>query len=130
MIAPSDRAASVEEYLGLRRAAGMGDFPAENAAIALSATLHGVWFRDPEARLRAMGRLIGGGGCFAQITDIAVDPDYQRQGWGTKVMQTLMTWAERELPRRCYVSLIADPGAERLYEKFGFGLRTGMARYL
>jgi GNAT superfamily N-acetyltransferase len=77
-----------------------------------------------------MGRLIGDGGCFAQITDIAVHPDHQRQGLGTQVMAALMGWAEANLPKGCYISLIADPGAENLYAKFGFTERYGMARYL
>ncbi|WJY21638.1 GNAT family N-acetyltransferase [Fontisubflavum oceani] len=130
MIVQSDQPASVAEYLGLRDAAGMGGYPEKAARIGLAQGLHGTWFRDAEGQLVAMGRLIGDGGCFAQVTDIAVHPDHQRQGLGTQVMAALMDWAETNLPKGCYMSLIADPGAEHLYAKFGFTERYGMARYL
>ncbi|MBF9036883.1 GNAT family N-acetyltransferase [Rhodobacterales bacterium HKCCE2091] len=120
--------ASVAEYLALRSAAGLSPYDPDAARIGLSATLHGTWGRDADGALVAMGRLVGDGGCFAQVTDIAVRPDRQRQGLGRAVMTRLMDWAGANLPAGCYLSLIADPGAERLYESFGFELRTGMAR--
>ncbi len=124
----SEVAASVDEYLSLRRAAGLSGYSVEAATAGLAATLHGAWLREEDGRLIGMGRLIGDGGCFVQVTDIAVHPDFQRQGLGRRIMENLMGWAERNLPTSCYISLIADPGAERLYESFGFELRTGMAR--
>ncbi|MEM9756707.1 MAG: GNAT family N-acetyltransferase [Pseudomonadota bacterium] len=127
MIAESTRAATAEEYTELREVAGMGVAPVATARIGLAGTLHAVWLRDEGGALVAMGRLIGDGGCFAQVTDIAVRPDLQRRGLGTQVMTGLMTWARANLPTGCYVSLIADPGAEHLYAKFGFTSRHGMS---
>jgi len=124
----STRAATVEEYLDLRKAAGLSTPGADAAQKGLQGGLHGVWLRTDDGRLVAMGRLIGDGGCFAQVTDIAVHPDWQRKGLGNEVMTALMAWAQAKLPAACYISLIADPGAERLYEKHGFSRRTGMAR--
>ncbi|MBV7393906.1 GNAT family N-acetyltransferase [Mameliella sediminis] len=124
----SDRAASVDEYLGLRAAAGMGAYTPEAARIGLANGLHAVWLRDEAGRLIGMGRLVGDGGCFAQVTDIAVHPDWQRRGLGGRIMTALMDWAAGQLPSGCYISLIADPGAEALYQKHGFDFRTGMAR--
>ena len=67
-----------------------------------------------------MGRVIGDGGCFYQVVDIAVHPDYQRQGIGFQVMARLMEQLRSNAPASAYVSLIADGEACRLYEKFGF----------
>lgn len=67
-----------------------------------------------------MGRLIGDGGCFCQIVDICVDPNYQGLGYGKIIMGNIMNYAKEKLPSTCYISLIADGEASFLYEKFGF----------
>lgn len=67
-----------------------------------------------------MGRVIGDGGCFLQIVDIAVRPDYQGQGLGKVIMNELMDYLKRETPADAYVSLIADQPADKLYLKYGF----------
>lgn len=114
-------------FRGLRHAAGLGVVGEDATRIALQKTLHGVWLWEGD-ELVGMARLIGDGGTFAQVTDVAVHPRLQRQGWGHRIMTRLMRWADETLPRGCYISLIADSGAERLYERHGFALRTGMAR--
>ncbi|MEM9972798.1 MAG: GNAT family N-acetyltransferase [Pseudomonadota bacterium] len=123
----SPRAPDVAEFRGLRAAARMSDFGAEATEISLANTLHGVWLRDG-ARLVGMARLIGDGGAFTQVVDVAVHPEYQGQGHGHRIIEALMGWADANLPRGAYISLIADPGAERLYASHGFSHRTGMAR--
>lgn len=118
---------SVEEYLELRRLAGMSAFSPEAARIGLLNSLCIVTAKA-DGQLIAMGRMVGDGGGFAQVTDVAVRPSHQRNGLGTGVMTRLMAWADSNLLRGCYISLIADPGAEDLYEHFGFQARTGMSR--
>ncbi|NNJ67391.1 MAG: GNAT family N-acetyltransferase [Boseongicola sp.] len=121
--------ATVREYCDLREASGLGAFPMENARIGLANTLTAVWLRDGD-RLVGMARIIGDGGCFAQVTDVAVHPDFQRQGLGAKIMAQLLQQARETLPSDLYLSLIADPGAENLYEKSGFEPRYGMSLIL
>ncbi len=123
----SDRPATVAELRALREAAGLGAFSEAGTAVALNNTVYAAWLRDGD-ELVGMGRLVGDGGCFAQLTDIAVHPRLQKQGFGTQIMAQLMGWAETNLPPDCYISLIADPGAEALYTKYGFQPRNGMAR--
>lgn len=122
----SETPATVREYCDLRDVSGLGAFPEENAKIGLANTLTAVWLRDC-GRLIGMARIIGDGGCFAQVTDVAVHPDFQRQGLGAKIMERLLQQARETLPRDLYLSLIADPGAENLYEKLGFEPRYGMS---
>lgn len=123
----SDTPATLDEFQALRRVAGMSLFPDAAVATSLNRTLHGVWLRDQGA-LIGMGRLTGDGACFVQVNDVVVHPDRQGQGLGSKIMTQLMAWADANLPEGCHISLIADEGAERLYENAGFGHRTGMAR--
>lgn len=69
-----------------------------------------------------MGRVIGDGGCFYQVVDIAVLPQHQGRGLGKAVMREIMAYIEREVPESAYVSLLADGQAYHLYQQFGFTL--------
>lgn len=113
------RTPKLEEYLHLRAAAGLSSFSEDAAAKGLAGTVFAVVVQHgPDAV--GMGRLIGDGGCFFQIVDIAVEPAHQGQGLGKMIMKELMTFVTNNLPASAYVSLIADIPANRLYEKFGF----------
>ncbi|MEM9032456.1 MAG: GNAT family N-acetyltransferase [Pseudomonadota bacterium] len=125
----SDRSPSVAEFRALRVAAGLSDFSDQAAKTGLAATLYGVWLRDGD-RLVGMGRIVGDGGCFALVTDVAVHPEHQGRGLGRQIVARLMEWAEAELPKSCILSLIADPPADKLYQQFGFDYRVGMGRTL
>jgi GNAT superfamily N-acetyltransferase len=113
------RTASVEEYLHLRAAAGLSPFSAEAAKKGLKGTVFSALVLHEGAAV-GMGRLIGDGGCFFQVVDIAVHPDHQGRGLGKAIMQAIMDHVKGELPPSAYVSLIADVPANTLYEKFGF----------
>lgn len=67
-----------------------------------------------------MGRVIGDGGCFYQVTDIAVLPAHQGKGLGKLIMREIIKYVEVNVPDTAYVSLIADGKAEYLYAQFGF----------
>ena len=91
----------------------------EAAAIGLPSTLYAVCVRDGD-QLVGMGRIVGDGGLNFEVVDMAVDPDYQRQGMGYRIMEMLMGYLRDAAPASAYVSMIADDGAPALYEKFGF----------
>ena len=107
-----------EEYLRLRAAAGLSPFSRAAAELALPNTIFAVVIEEA-GRAIGMGRLIGDGGCFFQIVDIAVDPAFQGRGLGKRIMSGLMAHVAT-LPKGAYVSLIADTPADRLYAQFGF----------
>ena len=112
------RIPSPEEYLHLRAVAGLSPFSRKAAQLALPQTLFAVVI-EADGGAIGMGRLIGDGGCFFQIVDIAVDPAYQGRGFGKQIMAALMDHIAT-LPSGAYVSLIADTPADRLYAQFGF----------
>ncbi|MFD2650152.1 GNAT family N-acetyltransferase [Brucella rhizosphaerae] len=113
------RTPSVEEYLHLRAVAGLSAFSEEAAILGLKGTVFAAVVLHEDTAI-GMGRLIGDGGCFFQVVDIAVDPQYQGRGLGKVIMKTIMHYVNTELPASAYVSLIADVPANKLYEKFGF----------
>jgi len=110
---------SAETYRHLRRAAGLSPKTPEAAERGLCNTLFGVQILC-DHQLVAMGRVIGDGGTFYQVVDIAVLPEHQGRGLGKAVMAEIAAYIEREVPVSGYVSLLADGEAYRLYAQFGF----------
>lgn len=108
-----------EDHVRLRALSGLGPFSLDAARLALPNTLHGVRI-EHEGECVGMGRVIGDGGCFFQIVDIAVDPSHQRRGLGRRIVAALVAWLRSHAPSGAYVSLIADGEARRLYAEFGF----------
>ncbi|WP_114240001.1 GNAT family N-acetyltransferase [Dyella sp. C9] len=108
-----------EEYLALRIAAGLSAMSPEGAAVGLPASWYSVCVRDGDA-LIGMGRVVGDGGLFLWVVDIAVAPSWQGQGWGRRIMQALMDEVHARACPRTMVGLIADGTADQLYAKFGF----------
>lgn len=68
-----------------------------------------------------MGRIIGDGGWYFHIADMAVLPEHQRRGLGDVVLKRLLerirTHAAEGEP---YVTLFADGPGRKLYKKNGF----------
>jgi len=110
-----------DEYRALRTAAGLSLMSEEGAALGLPASWCSVCVRD-NGELIGMGRVVGDGGLFLWVVDIAVAPARQGQGWGRRIMQALMDEVHAQAPKRTMVGLIADGTAHELYEKFGFKL--------
>ena len=107
------------EYLSLRVAAGLSAMSGEGAAAGLPASWCSVCVRAG-GELVGMGRVVGDGGLFLFVVDIAVAPAWQGQGLGRRIMEALMARVREGAQPRTMVGLIADGTAFRLYEKFGF----------
>ena len=108
-----------ETFVALREAAGMPARSLEGVERGLPNSLYGVVVvHEPTGDVVGMGRIIGDGGTVYQISDMAVHPDHQRRGLGTRIMTALETYIEEMAPPRAYVNLIAD--VDGFYEQFGF----------
>jgi len=112
---------AIEEYLALRVAAGLSAMSTEGAREGLQASWCSVCVRTG-AELIGMGRVVGDGGLFLFVVDIAVTPAWQRRGLGRRIMQALMEQVHARALQYTQVGLIADGPAYLLYEKFGFRL--------
>ena len=110
---------SIATYRQLRVAAGLSAKTAEAAAKGLPNSLFAVQILHGDAVV-GMGRIIGDGGCFFQVVDIAVLPAHQGKGLGKRIMREIMQFIETDVPPSAYVSLIADDQAQDLYAQFGF----------
>jgi len=113
------RSPAVEDYLRLRKITGLSPFSEAAAETGLHGTYFGVSLLHEETVV-GMGRVVGDGGLFFQVVDIAVDPTHQGQGFGVSIMLILIEYLKDHAPTSAYISLLADIPANKLYEKFGF----------
>ena len=124
------RVPSIDDYMRLRLESGLTPFSREAAEKGLPNSIFGVSLMLGEKTV-GMGRIIGDGGCFFQVTDIAILPDHQGRGLAKWIMAALSEFIAT-LPKSAYVSLIADVPANRLYAQYGFDetapRSVGMAR--
>lgn len=117
---------STSQYIHLRSVAGLSaKTPSQAAAVPT-----GSWFgcyitfeaTKDDPQLVGMGRVIGDGGWYFHIADMAVHPDHQRKGLGDVILKGLLQHIHREAPAdgKPYITLFADEPGRRLYYKNGF----------
>lgn len=117
-------------YHDLRKLAGMTPPPLEAVPKALENSFVGILAYETKGMLDgstprpgqmpvAMGRLIGDKSLFLLLCDVAVHPEHQRRGLGKRIMQALVDFVDANAPQ-AYVSLVAEPAAQKLYPQYGF----------
>lgn len=110
---------AVDDYIRIRLAAGLSRKTLEAATVGLKNSLFAVTvFHENEPI--GIGRVVGDGGCFFEIVDIAVRPEHQKKGVGRLIMDAVMSYLHANAPSSAYVSLMADHGTPEFYERFGF----------
>jgi len=114
-----DRFPDIDDYRRLRVAAGLSPRSREAAERGLPNTVFGVSVLLGGSVI-GMGRIIGDGGCFFTVVDIAVEPAHQKRGLGKRIMSALDAWLRANAPVSSNVSLFADGEARRLYAQYGF----------
>jgi catechol 2,3-dioxygenase-like lactoylglutathione lyase family enzyme len=93
--------------------------------------VYGVVAEDP-----ATGEPIGGAHLlsdntgFFYLKDVHVHPDWQGRGIGTKLMQTLSAWLDKNAPANSSIWLHTGEHLTHFYKEFGFIPVQGMARFI
>ncbi|TLS36064.1 GNAT family N-acetyltransferase [Pseudalkalibacillus caeni] len=113
------RPPSSDDYVRLRKIAGMSERTKEAAEIGLKNSLFAVTVTIDEKTV-GIGRIVGDGGCNFEIVDVVVDPECQGKGIGTLIMEELLAYLEEHTPKSAFVSMIADPPGQKMYQKLGF----------
>ena len=114
-----ERFPGIDDYCRLRSQAGLSPKTPQAASKGLPNTLYGVSLKLGDEVI-GMGRIIGDGGCFYTVVDIAVVPSYQGRGLGKRIMNALDAWLRANAEPSAYVTLVADGEARHLYAKYGF----------
>lgn len=117
-----ERTPTVQEYNEVRRAAGLSVKDEIAAQRGLSNTLFAVCILYDDVVV-GIGRVIGDGGLFYDIVDIAVVASHQRKGLGKMIMESLMSYLDRNAPPSSLICLLSNKGVAPFYEKFGFKAR-------
>lgn len=109
-----------EDYYRLRESVGWKNFSHVQTEKALGNSLYTVTVLQNNQAV-GMARLIGDG-MYYTIVDVVVQPEYQRMGVGSKIVNMLIDYVVGETPDggRSSVQLIAEKGKESFYENMGF----------
>lgn len=110
------------DYISLRSSVGWSNFAKEQTLKCIDGSLHNITVVENNQTI-AMGRLIGDG-MYYMIVDVVVKPEYQKQGIGSRIVDMLLDYVEKNTPAggRSSVQLIAEKGKEDFYIKKGFKL--------
>jgi ribosomal protein S18 acetylase RimI-like enzyme len=117
------RKPSAEDYARLRKAAGWPVPPPLVCEEALRNSVFGV-VAEADDKVVGMGRVVGDGALWNYVQDLIVQPEYQRQGVGRRLMEAIMGELARWAAPSSDVALISAPHAVRFYEGFGFARCT------
>ena len=109
------------DYLRLRADSGLSPVTEAQGEPALVNSWAWVHVRHrASGEVVAMGRVIGDGGWYFHIADMATLPGHQKKGLGQAVLEALLEKIREEAPPRPYVTLMADEPGRPLYTKLGF----------
>ena len=108
------------DYIKLRVNSGMGSKKSiERVDKAIKNSLFIVSLYEKN-KIIGMGRIIGDSGISYAITDIMVDKKYQGKGYGKLIMKEIDNYFSENTDEDCYIFLIANLPADKLYSKFSF----------
>lgn len=111
---------SYEDYYRLRESVKWNNFSEVQTKKALSHSVYTITAIENN-QVIGMGRLIGDG-LYYTIVDIIVHPEYQNKGIGSRIMDMIIEYVDRETPvgGRSSILLAAEKGKEEFYSKKGF----------
>ncbi|NQZ81290.1 MAG: GNAT family N-acetyltransferase [Colwellia sp.] len=116
-----------QELADLYKSAPLGDKSPEDLRTVFSNSMFKCFvfakYRDTN-KLIGIGRALADGLDTSYICDIAIHPDYQDQGLGKAIVNTLVEYSSKHKK----ILLYAVPGKEGFYQKLGFRkMNTAMA---
>ena len=76
-----------------------------------------------------MARYVSDGGYAGLIMDVIVHPNYQKKGYGTKLIQYLIEYLRSNIKEdeELMIQLLSAPGKQSFYSNFGFKVKKEVA---
>lgn len=108
----NDKNLTAEEFINMANSVWPRNYDIQKTKNALDKTIN-ITARN-NGRLIACVRILTDGVYFGTITEILVNPNFQNQGIGTKLMRLV----EENTPTKLYFG--AQPTAVEFYEKLGY----------
>lgn len=97
---------------------GRDQDPSHISEIIRSSFAFAVAVHVPTGRTIGMGRVISDGISDAFIQDLVILPEFRGKGAGGKIVRTMLRFCISH--HVTWIALIAEPGTEDFYERFGF----------
>ena len=112
---------TAEEYMNLRKMVGWVQFPLEEAQACIDNAYMVQCVRDDDKAIGVV-RLLWDGGYIAFLSDVIVDPEYQGQGIGRKLVEACINRLKKDMKPGYKVKLTLNSakGKEPFYAKLGF----------
>lgn len=113
----------IEDYLNLRVIVGFSPRTTSQAIEVPKGSWYGCFITSEEDNsLVGMGRIIGDGGWYFHIADMAIHPQHQRKGLGDHILKRLLWEISEKAPKdgTPYITLMADAPGRKLYQNNGF----------
>lgn len=115
---------NAQEFCTLQKSVGFGIPNLKQIEIALQNSIYTISV-EVDNQIVGMGRIIGDGARIFYIQDVFINPNYQGQGIGTKIVKKLLSYIDNLPLKNCniMVGLMSDKNKESFYERFGFKKR-------
>ncbi|RUT30694.1 N-acetyltransferase [Paenibacillus zeisoli] len=116
-----ERLPTVAEHQFLWESVGWGDVDTGMTKASIAASVYGVVAVHKGVTV-GMGRIVGDGAMYFYIQDVAVLPEHQASGVGSRILEQLLTFIRTSThpSGAAFIGLFASEGKEKFYEKHGF----------
>lgn len=76
-----------------------------------------------------MARFVTDGGYAGLLMDVVVHPDYQGNGYGKLLIESLLNYIRKNIEKdeEIMIQLLSAPGKQTFYSKFGFKVKHEVA---
>src|SRR5215475_2631898 len=115
----AEKSPTAAEYIDFRAKVGWGNIDEATATRSLKASTYSVTLRQ-DGNLVGFARVMGDGVLFFFLAEVIVDDAVRGQGCGEQLMGAITRYFERAALPDATITLVAMPGRERFYERFGF----------
>lgn len=115
---------SAKEYCDLRSAIAWKPIPEDQAQSGIDHSDFVIACWDGET-IVGCARVFWDKGYIAYLADVMVNPAYQKQGIGKKLVEECICYIDRQLKEgwRIKIVIVSAKGKEPFYERFGFEIR-------
>ena len=110
----------LEKYQELRKSNARSKKSAEAVTTGLENSICIAIVKDSNNNIVGMARLVGDGGLFCAIVNVCVLPNHHNKGLPKMLMKKMMEYISDNIPKTCFVGLVASNKFENFYKEFGF----------
>lgn len=112
---------SADDFYEMRKSVHWNKIKPHQLQTALNNSMAVVGIYE-EDKIVAMGRIVGDGSCKAMLTDIIVKPEYQKRGYGKKVVEELIKGVKEKQQKNTDICIEGSPtkGNRNFYIRCGF----------